>query len=85
ITSISQIELPEPVIQYGRLMKAVWLRMTRRDSSIIAAYSLDGHTWTQTGESRMVLRGRVGLIGASGLPQTSATLRFELVEESPHE
>ena len=85
ITSISQKELPAPVVEYGRLMKPVWLRMTRRDSSIIAAYSLDGHTWTQAGESRMVLRGRVGLIGASGLPQTSATLRFELVEESSHE
>ncbi|QEE28458.1 hypothetical protein FTW19_10880 [Terriglobus albidus] len=85
ITPISQMELPAPVVQYGRLMKPVWLRMTRRDSSVTAAYSLDGHAWAQAGESRMVLRGRMGLIGASGLTQTSTALRFELVEEPAHE
>ncbi|MGO4211050.1 alginate lyase family protein [Terriglobus sp. 2YAB30_2] len=85
ITSISQMELPAPVVQYGRLMKPVWLRMTRRDSSVIAAYSLDGHTWAQAGESRMVLRGRLGLIGASGVTEVSTALRFELVEDSSNE
>jgi len=82
MTSISQRDLPAPVVQYGRLMEPVWLRMTRRDSSVIAAYSLDGHAWTQAGESRMMLRGRMGLIGASGLAQTSTALRFELDEKS---
>ncbi|WP_263419014.1 alginate lyase family protein [Terriglobus albidus] len=85
ITSISRMELPAPIVQYGRLMKPVWLRMTRRDSSVIAAYSLDGQVWKLAGESRMMLRGRVGLIGASGHAQISTALRFELVEEPSHE
>lgn len=85
ISSISQMELPTPVVQYGRLMKPVWFRITRRDSSVIAAYSLDGHAWMKAGESRMLLRGRMGLIGASGTTEVSTVLRFELLDESPNE
>jgi hypothetical protein len=78
VTTLSDSPLTAPVVTYGRLMKSIWLSLESKDSLLLAAFSTDGSVWIPAGQAPRVEEGRIGLIGASGIPEIAASVRFEL-------
>ncbi len=81
VVTISDSSLNVPVVTYGRLMKSVWLRLRSNGSLLQAAFSIDGSSWFQAGEAPSIESDRIGFVAASGIPEVSTAVRFEVVDD----
>jgi hypothetical protein len=67
------------VAPYGRLINPVWLRLERKQSSIVAQFSTDGAEWKDAGQAPDFEGGRMGFIACSGIPEVDAAVRFDSI------
>lgn len=79
ITTLSDSPLTTPVVTYGRLVKSIWFRLESKGSLLEAAFSIDGSAWIPAGQSPHLEGDRIGLIAASGIPEVTTAVRFEVV------
>lgn len=76
-TAIRECALLPPIVEYGRIMKPLWLRLERRQVLLAASYSFDGKTWNQLGSSSEAALGHMGIVASSGIPNVDTAMRFD--------
>jgi hypothetical protein len=76
------LNLPEPMVTYGRLTGCCWLKLARTGDTCTGLFSADGKTWTQVGTARVQLKRDLlaGLCASSRLATVTTTVRFDNVK-----
>jgi hypothetical protein len=78
--TVNALPLSAPAINYGRLVKPLWLRLERDGTALHAAISADGTSWSEVGSTEIpsgVLRA--GLLLDSGLDEVTSEVYFDHV------
>jgi hypothetical protein len=76
---IADHPLEEPIVQFGRLMRPVWLRLERKQARIHADFSIDGAEWTGAGDAPVGQHGVLGLAASSGIAEVNTAVRFDSI------
>jgi len=82
VRTVFESPLEQPVVEYGRLMKPVWLRLQREDSVILAQSSTDGVVWKDAGRAPSSDGGLMGFMASSGLVEIDTAVRFDSISVS---
>jgi hypothetical protein len=77
IKVIQDYPLLPPTVEYGRIMRPIWLRLKRRQGELDALYSSDGRAWIQVGSSSETAEGSIGIVASSGIPDVDSAIRFD--------
>jgi hypothetical protein len=77
--TIATHSLGNPVVQYGRLLQAIWFRMDVGNGSLQASFSLDDKSWTLLGEAPNANLGQLALFASSGIETIDTTVRFDSI------
>jgi len=76
VSAVSDFLLARPVVDYGRLMGSVGLRLRRSSASILAEFSTDGAVWKDAGSTVDLGGGLMGMIVSSGITGVDTCVRF---------
>ena len=79
VQPISDHALTEPTVDYGRLMRPVWLRLERKAAVIQGQFSLDGTHWTNAGQAQSGT-GPLGMVVCSGIAGVNSNVRFNSIQ-----
>src|ERR1700677_212392 len=80
VRTVHPLPIENPLVSWGRIARAVWLRLSRSGNELRAYISQDGNSWAEAGTT-MVTNGPVlaGCFACSGLGSISAQVTFEHV------
>jgi hypothetical protein len=80
LRTVSALPLSAPTILYGRLVEPLWLRLEREGTTLHAAISVDGRSWSEVGSANIAGGPlRVGLLLNSGLDKVATEVCFDHV------
>jgi hypothetical protein len=82
LTNKEAVLLPAPIVTYGRLTGACWLRLERKGDVFTGYYSVDGVKWVLVGSVSASLGNKllIGVPVASGILHRTTTVFFSVVQ-----
>jgi hypothetical protein len=82
--TVNVLQLSAPTVTYGRLVEPLWLRLERDRTTLRAAISVDGNSWSEAGYADIPNGAlRAGLLLNSGLDKVTTEGCFDHVSLSP--
>jgi hypothetical protein len=80
VHTVNALPLNAPLVTWGRVVRPIWLRLSRTGSELRAHFSQDGLTWNDAGETSVTEKQVLaGCLVCSGLGSIRAQVTFEQV------
>jgi hypothetical protein len=80
VHTLNAVLLDTPFVSYGRIVRPIWMRLSRKNHEVSAGVSDDGQAWTTIGKTPLgKLPMLAGYFACSGLGSTPTEVTFEHV------